>query len=769
VVADKAKEKKLTVKRNKHLTNNEHRALSHAVELDKNKRVASVEEFIFELSKPKRFTSYLKSPSVKTLDLTIIALFFVGLIYTLTNVKTDETTSTQQANHVDKYKIDNILKQANSLMMSDESEKQSKNEALSLYLQVLKLDPNNSHAKSGIEKLKEIYFAYIKNAIHANELKRASELLKALEGYFSNQAEWQHLNASLNRHLISNQIELLVKKAAQEELDEHYIRPVNKNAYDTYLEILELSPEETRALQGIERIRKQIVNEAEIMVHNEQWEKAESMINDALLISPESDDASAVLSKIKAQRLSGRYEYLEKNIAQSGTVSSSSSQQRLIQLHTNLAQKFINGNKLYGPGNNNAAYHFRRILTIDPSNEYAKKGLNNAWITLIDNIKRNVELNNFSDNLDTIEESIRRFSPFYDVEGIISDLATKRAKVLTKGNWNHDIKLRLSQAKIQLEADRLIEPKGNNALELYLEVKKIDPDNMEAISGIAIVENKISSLIRSYINSEQLSKANEMLRNSLEIFPQSKKLYDLKLFMAKSNTPTVQNSHRLFLSKQITELSNSAIVALSRKRYIFPVGRSAYDFYSRITSLESGSNIGIQGRNEAKQRAYDQIESDIREKNYQIAILRINRLSKLGVREDRLVSLQTKLSNADQSYNKALSNKNIPNNHLIYLLKFAHQQENKGVIWPPLSNNAYGVYKHVHDIEPLNKTARESLSKLFNSRISSIKELLDSYRLHEAELEIQALDKLYNGKKEKEIISLTVKKLVTLKSKNKQL
>jgi serine/threonine protein kinase len=773
VVADKAKEKKLTVKRSKFLASHEHRAIAHAVELNKSKRVESVNEFVHELTNPITLSSLLSNHPVKTLGLAFIVLVVVGGIYATNKLTTDKTESTQQTVNVDKIEISNILKQANNHMKSGEPGIQGKNDALALYHQVLKLDPNNPQAISGIEDLKELYIQQIENSFDSNDLTHASELLKTLEGYFSEQIEIQHLRESLERHLASNQIELLVKQAHQEEAEDLYVRPAEKNAHKTYREILELSPGEPRAIQGIERIRKHLVTEAETMAYDGQWEEAETTIKDALLISPGSQDAVAVLNTIKMQRLSETNDYIEEDNPHLRTENLSYSQQRLIQLHTNLAKKFIDQDKPYGQGNNNAAYHFRQILTIDPNNKYALSGLNSAWITMLDNINFNIELSNYSVALEIIEESTKHFFPFYDTKEVISKLSAKRSKYLTKSNRIHDVSMRLTQAKVQLKADHLISPKGNNALESYLEVKNIDPGNKEATSGLARVENKLSSLIKSYIDKKQSTKARGLLRKAIVVFPKSKKLYDLKLFLAKSNHPAIHNSHmnnpatgtshRLESAKQITKLSNDAIIALNRKRYIFPVGRSAYDLYSKITSLDPGNSIGVKGRKEAKLRAYAQIDADISDKNYQIAHLRINRLSNLGVRDERLDSLQTSLQNVDKSYSKTASNQSTPVNHLIYLLKFARSQENNGVIWPPQSDNAYGVYKHVHDIEPLNKTARESLSKLFNSRISSIKSLLDSNRLHEAESELQALDKLYGGKKEKEMISKSTEELKALK------
>jgi hypothetical protein len=149
--------------------------------------------------------------------------------------------------------------------------------------------------------------------------------------------------------------------------------------------------------------------------------------------------------------------------------------------------------------------------------------------------------------------------------------------------------------------------------------------------------------------------------------------------------------------------------------------------------------------------------------------LRISRLLKLGVDDKHFESLKKKLLNADQAYTQ---NKSIENNHdryLQHLLRFANQQETNGVIWPPLSNNAYAIYKHIHDIEPLNKTARESLANLFSKKLSLINDLLDKGHWYDAERELLALDKLYTSKNEQEAISIRLKEVYSRKNFDLQL
>ncbi|MEJ2620179.1 MAG: serine/threonine-protein kinase [Candidatus Thiodiazotropha sp.] len=755
-----AKEKGLKVKRSKYLTGKEYRAICHAVELNKSKRVASVDRFIRELTEPMLLASYLPNYQSKKLRWVVAALL---IVVGVTAITMDGTITGQQNSELIHKEVGELLIQADNKLADPDL--QQKNQALTLYKKVLKLDPENSQARSGLEKVKKIYVQKLEDAINTNRLMRANELLQTLEGYFGDQYQFQHLKQSLSRHSIASKIERLVREAVQQEVEKSYVRPKNINAYDTYLEILKISPTEPRALKGIERIRNKLISEAQSLLQKNQLISAEAVILDALKVLPKSQQAIEILNKIIAQSSKQTEPSRIQESTRQEEKNRNPEQQQIIQMHKNLAQKFINEGYLYGAGRDNAAYHYAQILTIEPSSGDAKRGLRSAWSALLEDIERKSDLHHYSAALYLIEQSMEYFSPYYDVKQVINELSKKRAKhLLIKSNKGQYIAQRLTQAKMQLNVAQLVTPEGNNALESYLEITKLDPTNAEARKGLDKVETKLLLLIKSYINNHQVIKANETLGRALEIFPESKKLNDINRLLSKEDDAVEHNGQDLKQSNQVTQLLNRAIVAFKRKRNIFPVGRSAYDYYLKIIALQPGSEVALQGLRETKGRVYTQIEADIKDKNYKIAHLAISRLLKLGDTDERLHAFQIRIAKADQSYINSALKLNNPANHLVYLLDFASQQEKKGVLWPPQSDNAYGVYKHVRDIEPLNRRARESLSKLFNLRIKHINNLLENNHLNEAKQELDSLKLLYAGHKEQKIIFHTMDQLNALKT-----
>jgi hypothetical protein len=757
-----AKEKGLKVKRSKYLSNKEHRAISHAVELNKRKRVASVDQFIRELTESNSLMSYLPAYRAEKLRWIVAAVL---IVIGATAITMDGSLTDQQNGPPNQKEIVELLKQADNKLVLADPGLQEKNKALILYKKVLELDPDNSQAVAGLERVKKIYIQYLEDAINTNQLIHANELLKTLEGHFGNQYQFQHLKQSLSRHSIASKIERLVGVALKHEADRSYVRPKNINAYDTYLAILEISPSEPRALKGIERIRNKLIAEAQSLLHKNQLTKAEAVIQDALKVLPKSQRAVEISNKITAQSSKEIEQTRAQVPSHQKKTHGNPAQQQLIQMHKNLAQKFIEESHFYGAGQDNAAYHYTQILKVDPDSGYAKGGLRDSWDALIEDIEDKSDMHHYSAALHLIEQSMEHFSPYYDVKQVINGLSEKRAKhLLIKSNKGQYIAQRLTQAKMQLNVEQLVTPKGNNALESYLEIKKLDPTNAEAKTGLGKVEAKLISLVKSYINSHQTTKANEMLGKALQIYPESTKLNDISRLVSKEDESVGHDSHTTKHSNQVTKLLNSAIVAFKRKRNIFPVGRSAYDYYLKIIALQPGNEVALQGVKETKRRVYTQIESNIKDKNYKIAHLTISRLLKLGDTDEQLDSFQKRIEKADQSYAKSALKQNIPINHLVYLLDFASQQEKKGVLWPPQSDNAYGVYKHVRDIEPLNRRARESLSKLFTLRITHIKKLLENNHLHQAKQELDSLKVLYAGYKEQKIIFNTLDQLNALKT-----
>ncbi len=95
------------------------------------------------------------------------------------------------------------------------------------------------------------------------------------------------------------------------------------------------------------------------------------------------------------------------------------------------------------------------------------------------------------------------------------------------------VKLKLAMAllkagKENIAEGRLYGPPGNNALELFNQVIKIDPDHKEALEYIDVLKQRIITQAQDLINKDKLDEARLELDQGLRFFPENADLLMIK-------------------------------------------------------------------------------------------------------------------------------------------------------------------------------------------------------------------------------------------------
>jgi type II secretory pathway predicted ATPase ExeA len=75
-----------------------------------------------------------------------------------------------------------------------------------------------------------------------------------------------------------------------------------------------------------------------------------------------------------------------------------------------------------------------------------------------------------------------------------------------------EIQLLLASAENHFNADRLVAPRFENALELYRKVLVLDPENSVALAGLAAIRTKLTSFAREEAARGDIASANSQLR-----------------------------------------------------------------------------------------------------------------------------------------------------------------------------------------------------------------------------------------------------------------
>ncbi|MBB6519745.1 tetratricopeptide repeat protein [Pseudoteredinibacter isoporae] len=101
----------------------------------------------------------------------------------------------------------------------------------------------------------------------------------------------------------------------------------------------------------------------------------------------------------------------------------------------------------------------------------------------------------------------------------------------------------LSDAEKALAANRLTIPKHNNALDLYRAVLAIDPNNVQANSGLQMIPLRYVEMSRNAAAKGSLSKAKTWLRRALSIDPDNAPAKTLLAKLQKVNVPAAAKTN----------------------------------------------------------------------------------------------------------------------------------------------------------------------------------------------------------------------------------
>jgi len=152
------------------------------------------------------------------------------------------------------------------------------------------------------------------------------------------------------------------------------------------------------------------------------------------------------------------------------------------------------------PDNNNAFYFYRQILMIDADNKAAINGIQSIENQLLKRIKSSYENRLYNLTQKYLDE-LQLINPqSLDAKYFKDQLAIKQAET-------DRITVLLSEAEHHIKNNRYSSPANNNALSVYKNVLKLEPENQLAMDGIKDIQQHYTSLFNRHIAARQLKKA----------------------------------------------------------------------------------------------------------------------------------------------------------------------------------------------------------------------------------------------------------------------
>lgn len=289
----------------------------------------------------------------------------------------------------------------------------------------------------------------------------------------------------------------LIEKAESAFAAGRIAQPEGNSAFHFYRLAVAESPTDEAAVTGLQRTITYMLGSAESAVFRNEWGTAENLARQILAVQPDSASARGLLTRTL------RFQKVEQLTSQ--------------------AAGYLTSGALDQPLGENAVSTYRRILRLDETNVAATQGLN----SIAQRFLASAQTSAFAGDLDSANAFIARAEA---VQPEYAGLAKTRKMV---SDWNAVNKNQALQSKLiaaaeALQEDRLIQPKGNNALALYNEVLAADPKSEAAARGRELVADALVDRAWTLLRAGDPDAANDLSGDAQAAGASNERLAELR-------------------------------------------------------------------------------------------------------------------------------------------------------------------------------------------------------------------------------------------------
>jgi type II secretory pathway predicted ATPase ExeA/tetratricopeptide (TPR) repeat protein len=271
--------------------------------------------------------------------------------------------------------------------------------------------------------------------------------------------------------------------------------PKRDNAYETYQAILKISPNEKRALKGLEGIANYYAKHAKKHYLRGNIHKANFLISKGLKVSPSHRGLIQLESQTKIANLP-----VKKGKNKIQALFEKAGQQNKALQYTQ-------------PFQNSAYKTYQEILALDSDNSQAKYGILRIVSRLSSKVEKALANKDYSTALKISAKILALPS-----EGV-STYGHKKVMSKAINTKNIVIKALLKQGYLQQKRQQSTYLHGSEAFKSYMRVLQISPKNKEAKQGVNSLRIQFQNLARAALSAQKTNQALNLTQEGLRIFP----------------------------------------------------------------------------------------------------------------------------------------------------------------------------------------------------------------------------------------------------------
>lgn len=230
------------------------------------------------------------------------------------------------------------------------------------------------------------------------------------------------------------------------------------------------------------------------------------------------------------------------------------------------AEKYFNAGALSKPIDRNALNEIQKILILSPNNEDAKNFIDKIASSYIEKTTQLQEQGNEHNALLMLEEGIAALNNN-------PALLNKRKNIKEQIKHNKNISALFQQAQKYQTAGQLIKPQAYNAYDIYQNILKKEPANLQAKAGLKSIHQQLAKNILSSIQKGQLESSGIYLQAAIQRYGKSSLLANAQLKLNDALDALAPKIETIILSSSpistlVTKNPSNLILNLENTLYI---------------------------------------------------------------------------------------------------------------------------------------------------------------------------------------------------------
>ena len=385
------------------------------------------------------------------------------------------------------------------------------------------------------------------------------------------------------REQLAARVATAIASGKQALADQRIDSPTGNNALEFFQQALRQDPENTQARNGIGAVVEAHLARALHDLKSKDFAGAGAKVASAAAIDPNHagiEPARQAIARLRADS-AGPF-----------------SQQRITAL-IDAAQEHRAAGRLVTPPEHNALESYRAVLQMDPDNAAAGEGIAAIGNKFLQLIATALRTNDFEQARTYLRQARDIGSP-RNLAGLAAAQAALDARLaeIEDGKQQAKINALLATADAAFSAGRLRTPQGNNALEGYLQVLMLAPDNTLAAAGITRLADRYVELAEDSISVGNLELAIEHMTNAEQMLPKLATLVPLRSRIQAARAERGSSAERTIATQeQLAAALSDAQTALSAGRLSAPADASALMYYRvalKVAPENPEARVGIE-------------------------------------------------------------------------------------------------------------------------------------------------------------------------------